>query len=313
MRDKKKIWLWIDPTNFCNLNCKLCYTKLSHGNSFLGLTEFITIINKLLDSNLIEIQILHLNWRGEPFANAFTVDFIEYLNTIKFTFPVHLHTNGTLLGSKTIDRLLKIDFNYDFNFYFSIDGGSPENHEKNRGENTFYQSVKNLNTLLKHQRSFKVGVYEIKLDSEVGSILSFLDKHPDEYISVRPLYPNFEEYSFYNNHGETVFDNYSVNIEGGGFFKPNLPCVFAGNSFSISPTGDVQICLVSHSNEGVIGNIFIDSVNKLIEKAELFRNKILNSGRSGLNHCRNCMKLEDPIYSNNHTLNHNNYGTESFN
>src|SRR3546814_13873951 len=63
------IWLWIDPTSRCNLACRLCYTKFSHGKLDLEPSQREETLGRLAASDTLEVKGIHLNWRGEPLMN----------------------------------------------------------------------------------------------------------------------------------------------------------------------------------------------------------------------------------------------------
>lgn len=286
---KQKIWVWIDPTNFCNLSCKLCYTRNGHGKDYLSIDSFQKIINNILLSDIIEVEMLHLNWKGEPFLNAKILDFIMFLNNLEVKFPVHIHTNGTILNKNIIEALTKITFNIDFTIFFSLDGGTRELHEINRGVNTFDKTISNLNYLLRFSRTFKVGIYEIIIKERNDEIYNNIEGEIDYHRRVYPIYPDVEEVNFFKE--IKISNKKLINIENlDNFTVPDGVCLFAGNTIAISPLGTVSVCLMSNNNEGIIGNIFNQPIEEIVSKANIFKNRLIVEGRKNVSHCQNCMK-----------------------
>ena len=66
--DGSPVWLWLDPTTRCNLACRLCYTKLSHGKDDMTPKDLRRMLCDLRDSASVDVQTIHLNWRGEPLS-----------------------------------------------------------------------------------------------------------------------------------------------------------------------------------------------------------------------------------------------------
>jgi MoaA/NifB/PqqE/SkfB family radical SAM enzyme len=286
---KQKIWVWIDPTNFCNLACKLCYTKSGHGKDYLSIEDFQIIVDKLTNSMNIEVEMLHLNWKGEPFLNTRILDFIKYLNEIQVKFPVHIHTNGTILSKKLIESLCYLEFDIDFTMFFSLDGGSKELHEVNRGVDTFDKTIENLNFILGLPKSFKVGIYEIIIEDSNNSIYNVVKGKIDYHRRVYPIYPDVEEVNFFKK--INISNKNLVNIENlDNFTVPEGACLFAGNTIAISPLGMVSVCLISNSREGYLGNIFTQSLEDIVLNANNFKKKLILEGRKNLSHCQYCMK-----------------------
>src|SRR3546814_1310827 len=50
------IWLWIDPTSRCNLACRLCYTKFSHGKLDLEPSQLEETLGRLAASDTLEVK-----------------------------------------------------------------------------------------------------------------------------------------------------------------------------------------------------------------------------------------------------------------
>jgi hypothetical protein len=50
------IWVWIDPTDRCNLKCRDCYTKAAHNVNNLSPADFDVILSKLRVSEMIDVR-----------------------------------------------------------------------------------------------------------------------------------------------------------------------------------------------------------------------------------------------------------------
>ena len=94
----RNLTLQVEPTNVCNLNCKIC---MRHGierpNGFLSLDNF----KKILDSGNFRYVGLH-GW-GEPLLNKQLFDMVKYAESKGVS--TNLTTNGTLV-QENIDNIL---------------------------------------------------------------------------------------------------------------------------------------------------------------------------------------------------------------
>ncbi|HYF33497.1 MAG TPA: radical SAM protein [Chitinophagaceae bacterium] len=296
MLPKRKLWVWVDSSNNCNLKCALCYTKASHHNAFLSPEEMDVIMEKIFRDDSIDVRHFTFNWRGEPLMNKNFPGLLRQLMAEKPSCEVDFHTNATLLTQDRAEAIASVA--EDYKIFVSIDGGTRESHEKNRGEGNFDKSVEGINNLLRARNGNKfprIGIYTIDLgipESEYDPTFRELTKRVDYHTKVRPVYTNSDLIPLFEDPkklGGQKYQNLELN-----FFNPTIPqgpCFWVGNSFCISANGDVSICLLSHSREGVVGNIIRDDVNQVLDNAKAIRTQISTHGRSSVNHCKNCSKL----------------------
>src|SRR3546814_3327832 len=72
------IWLWIDPTSRCNLACRLCYTKFSHGKLDLEPSQLEETLGRLAASDTLEVKGIHLNRSEEHTSGLQSLMRISY-------------------------------------------------------------------------------------------------------------------------------------------------------------------------------------------------------------------------------------------
>jgi sulfatase maturation enzyme AslB (radical SAM superfamily) len=140
------VWLWLDPTTRCNLACRLCYTKESHGKLDLDPADLEQALIKLRDSPALEVKTIHLNWRGEPLMNNRFHELLAVTRDIMPDIQLQWHTNGTMLTRKRARQLLEVKHRHKI--FVSIDGGNALSHDLNRGEGTFMRTLRGLEILL---------------------------------------------------------------------------------------------------------------------------------------------------------------------
>ena len=240
--------------------------------------QFTAILQKLAGAPA-KLQKLHFNWRGEPLTNKQLVEFLKIRRQILPDVSVELHTNGLLLSRRISADIVEHALEGDL-FYVSIDGGRREAHEGNRGVGTWYRTLRALEMLLDARDdcrigSPRIGIYEIFYGdrSPYDPELVALSRRCDEWSRVSPIQTAGSEQAYDN--GTTPFG----------------PCFWAGHSLCVTARGDAYVCLLSFSPDGWLGNLLTDDIGAILDRARAFRNA-LQSGRSGIRHCRSCQKCE---------------------
>ena len=297
------VWLWLDPTTRCNLACRLCYTKASHGREDMQPDDLRKMLDDLARSSAINVQSIHLNWRGEPLMNP---RFHELLQTVADVMPnvkLQWHTNGTLLTERRIEEIMSVRFAHKI--FVSLDGGNRYTHDLNRGEGNFEKSLFGLERLLnaaQERPDLIVGVYQIDLGEpleEYDPRFLKLLKQVGHYEKVKPLLPGGAE--------QAITDISSLDSDGTldqmlseevlpYLPVPQLPCFWAGHVFCVAPNGDVSICVISHGAAGIIGNLIEDGVDRVLAGALAFRCRLADHGRQAVDHCSNCRKPTGRIF-----------------
>ncbi|WP_372424811.1 radical SAM protein [Salinarimonas chemoclinalis] len=307
-RDPQPIWLWLDPTTRCNLECRLCYTKQSHGKLDLEPEDLDAALAKLTASPALEVKGIHLNWRGEPLMNP---RFEELLAVTRAALPdvkLQWHTNGTMLTRKRVRSILAVPVRHKI--FVSIDGGNALSHDLNRGAGTFEKTLRGLETLLEEARRsgrgadhVEIGVYQIDLgeprDSWDPRFVSLLGE-VDDHVLVTPLLPGGAHHPVMSLSDLETDDRLHQRMMQD--VNPRLPvpqgaCFWAGHTMCLAPDGKVSICVISHGREGVIGNLFDESAEAVLARGLDFRARLDREGRCAAGHCRTCRKPEGSIHA----------------
>lgn len=136
----------IEPTNKCNLSCKMCYIKKSGRiTGFMDFDLFKKIIDQL--QNQLPTKSVFLSFGGEPTLHPRFLDMVQYASDKGI--GVHITTNGTLLTEKKIDLLLNTRGVYSVRF--SIDGFK-ESYEKIRVGANYETVIKNTKYMLQRKK-----------------------------------------------------------------------------------------------------------------------------------------------------------------
>jgi MoaA/NifB/PqqE/SkfB family radical SAM enzyme len=176
---------------------------------------------------------------------------------------IQFHTNAMLITEARADALVQASGRAII--YISIDGGNEATHEGNRGSGTYARALAGAMRLLEARRTSggpRIVLYQIDFGLPLSAYdHSFLElaERADEWIRVSPV----TRLKASNDSGAPVArftdsPQESNRASGGG--SANGACFWAGNSISVSPSGDVSICILSHSEVGVLGNLNHTSV-----------------------------------------------------
>ncbi|MFC2149094.1 radical SAM protein [Candidatus Auribacterota bacterium] len=131
----------LEITNMCNLSCIHCNvagTKNMPGD--LTASEWKNLIDELAGLKVFNLIISG----GEPFMRPDIFELIEHI--FKHHFRVRINTNGTLIDRNTA-RLLK-QYDRIENIQVSLDGSSPEIHEKIRSKDSYKRTIAGIRDLI---------------------------------------------------------------------------------------------------------------------------------------------------------------------
>lgn len=276
------LWVWLDPTRRCNLQCELCYTKHSHANVDMSPDVLQVILERLLSETSFEVRVAHLNWRGEPLMNT---DFVQLLQIACARFELgrlHWHTNGSLLKASTAEAICKTTNPHLV--YVSIDGGNRASHDRHRGRGTFQSALRGARLLMDARNrsgsGHRIGIYQLDFgvpEREYDPEFLELAESADEWVRVAPL----------DVDGSTL----TLRTRSTLAQRADLgPCFWAGNALCIDPEGGAHVCLLSKGGEARVGDLLREPIATVVERARTFRQRLLENGRASVAHCRACRK-----------------------
>jgi MoaA/NifB/PqqE/SkfB family radical SAM enzyme len=297
------VWLWIDPTNRCNLACRLCYTKFSHGRLDMDPAKLEDVLSRMVAAPSIEVKGIHLNWRGEPLMHPGFARLLEITCRLMPHTPLQWHTNGTMLTERRVDEILSVA--YPHKIFVSLDGGNAHSHDLNRGEGNFRKTMAGLRRLLdarhRYPRNATIGIYQIDLNqSEDAYDAEFLEllSRVDDHVKVTPLLPG----GAHSKVAEISDLESDETLQGRMLqdINPNLPvpkgsCFWAGHTLCLAPDGKASVCVISHGRAGIIGNLFDETPEAVVARAVAFRRMVDSVGRSCVGHCATCRKPEGDV------------------
>lgn len=183
----------IQPTTFCNINCRYCYLPERGKKKLMNETTLVNTFTKLFNSQFISKEFTIVWHAGEPLVAPISfyekaIRLIDKLNKNGHIITHNIQTNGTLIN----DDWCKFFNKNKIKIGVSIDG--PEflhdsNRLKRNGNGTFNEVMKGIDLLKKHNISFHT----------ISVITSDTIKYPNEFfdffeqLGVRRVALNIEE------------------------------------------------------------------------------------------------------------------------
>jgi molybdenum cofactor biosynthesis enzyme MoaA len=141
--------LWFQVTGtLCNLACRHCFISCSPHNHALGFLDLATVQRFLDESVRLGVKEYYFTG-GEPFLHREMVAILEM--TLHYG-PATVLTNGTVLQDDWLHRLRQAEEAsiYSLEFRVSLDGFTPADNDRVRGQGTFERIVDGIRALVAH-------------------------------------------------------------------------------------------------------------------------------------------------------------------
>jgi len=148
--------IYVEITNGCNLSCKMCYRNFWQDSiGFMPKKLFQKLIEQL--TSFKSLDIFHFGGIGEPLVHP---DFLEFIESAKKRYQVHISTNGTLLNEKISEKIVNLGIE---KIIFSLDSPEEQGFKDIRGisQNIIYKNIRKL-VQLKKERKLDVPELEIE-------------------------------------------------------------------------------------------------------------------------------------------------------
>lgn len=182
----------VDPVAYCNHNCFWCVDP-SHRPIVAGHNFLWSLLSELasFEVNGFVVQGIVFKGGGEPTLHPDFADLIRF--TRELGFEVGVVTNGSrLLKPGLAEALAK----YASYVRISIDGPTPETHQRIHGSQDFVEIVKGVRdlVLLRQARHPIVGLsfaMDYAMMSVIPDAIALGDRLGVDYVLIRP--PFFEE------------------------------------------------------------------------------------------------------------------------
>lgn len=141
--DYMPIRMWIEPTNRCNLRCKMCpQSTPRQADASEGMMDF-ALFTKIIDEASKFVYDVNLHHTGESLMHRDFPQMARYAR--EKGLYTRLHTNATFLTAATAEKL--IDSGLDL-ISFSFDGYDKETYESIRVRGNFEKNLGNIRQFL---------------------------------------------------------------------------------------------------------------------------------------------------------------------
>jgi len=183
--------IYFYPTESCNLKCRHCwitppYAKNSSAQAYAGQNSanlsFDEIKEVIADALPLGLNSIKLTG-GEPFLHPRVMDYLRYFK--EKGLSLILETNGTLIDEEIIVELKKMGCGISV----SIDGASPETHDRVRGvPGSFDRVMRALQLMKKHDYPCEV-IFSLYKQTwkELERIIEILDDLKGFNLKINPL------------------------------------------------------------------------------------------------------------------------------
>lgn len=133
----------VEPANFCNISCPLCFTTSETKSRPRGILSFNTFKNFIDEVGDYLLLIILWNW-GEPFLNPEIYRMIEYAKCKNIV--VHSSTNGNLeFDDEKAERLVNSGLD---SLVIGVDGMTQATYGKYRKGGNLDRVIKNIKTIV---------------------------------------------------------------------------------------------------------------------------------------------------------------------
>lgn len=249
MKRFKKIY--IEITNICNKDCSFCI-KSNREKRELSLKEFESIIKEIKTYT----DYIYLHVKGEPLLHSNFKEILEICD--QYNIMVNITTNGTLIY-KQIDAILNSNCIRQIN----ISTHSYETLEE------IYKIFECVDKILKNKSIYIVYRYWTLKDSIItynnAVIKSIIDYYNLNEGFQKKLYEdsNIKLHKFLYVNKDYKFEWPSLDSD---YYCSNGYCLGLKSHIAILSNGDVVPCCLD--GEGIIklGNIFKESLEKILDK-----------------------------------------------
>jgi len=127
--------LMLSPTDYCNLNCKICWRRRKNATFAQPSFEFLSKILK--EAGEMKVETVDLTGGGEPFIRK---DIIQLMRLVKRCgMKGTITTNSTLIKKSDVEKIVEMKWD---EIKFSLDGSSPKVNDYIRGKGTFNKVLK---------------------------------------------------------------------------------------------------------------------------------------------------------------------------
>lgn len=269
----------IEPTNDCNLRCRVCPRNL--GKREVGYMDF-NLYKKIVDeaAGRKKLKMLNFHKDGESTLHPMLFDMIRHAKEKDIANVIHMNTNAVLLSEKYAGRLM--DTGID-DITISLDAFKKETYKKIKGSDCFdivennivrFFNLRSKKGLDKPFTRIKIMWYEDTKDD----IEPFIEKW-------RPIADDVQV-SAVHTWGDAIKNITTT------YNKPRkrYPCILLWYMMAVNWDGSVSICNIDWNLTGKIGSVRENSLHNIWNSHRMkeIRKEHLNGNFSFVEVCDGC-------------------------
>lgn len=269
--------LLVEPTNVCNLKCKMCEARCSAEKNivpeYLSASDLDIVLSKLSP------YVTNIVFQGdcEPTMHPQLEELVKVSR--KYVPHASVVTNGLLLNESRVKNLIDSGLTW---FAFSIDSYKKEIYENIRVKSNFDKVIKNLEYLIQLRENnfpqLRIVVHKIVFNNDSSEYLKkfikffYLEKGVDK-VTFAPIVEKgtvkYEDWIIKRNQIEIDFlkDKINTNLKDFANYPFKTLYRYCGaNCFFISHDGTFSPCGVHTRSKNVFGNLIKEDLNKIVNK-----------------------------------------------
>lgn len=285
----------IEPTNVCNLKCRLCPTW-QHQNremGFMKLEDFKRIINENSDI----FKRINMIFAGEPLMNQDVFRMVKHAEDKNI--EVLLSTNTTLFDDGKIKEMFDSGLSH---LIVCLDGAKKETHEQYRQGSNFEQVKTNIQKIcqFKAENGPKKPYITLQFlvmkqnESEIGDIIKMAKDFGVDALNLKSLslgsFMDFDkkiELAKQNLPADTRYSRFT--FKDGVLKAKSKPQICSWmRQAVILWNGDISMCCYDFNGELTVGNVFKDGGFKKILRSKKYRSYRKAAIQRRFKLCQNC-------------------------
>jgi|TARA_Y100000310_G_scaffold76658_1_gene73154 radical SAM protein with 4Fe4S-binding SPASM domain len=275
--------IWIEPTDLCNLKCKMCPIGVGDGLDRPKGMMKMDLYKKIIDEVSEWKPVIKLFHTGESLIHPGLEEMIRYAKE-RGCF-VMLNTNATIMNERKSQMILDSGLDY---LSFSFDGATKEVYENIRIGGNFETTMENIINFLKMRKEQAkrkpfVNVEMIKMkdtEEEVEKFKNTFKEHSVDNIGIKKLM-NWGDQVPVEGEMEKVFTD--------------LSCLHPWSFANILYDGSVVPCCRDSHAKHVLGDVnedkLMDIWNKNYKMLKFRETLAEENGHKKIDICSNCTEV----------------------
>lgn len=296
------IRIWVEPTNFCNLNCVSCLRSLGREVP-IGYLD-MELFRKIADEASEFANDINFIGSGESLFHPELAGMVAYAK--KRGLRTRLETNATILNAERSEKL--IDAGLDF-LSISFDGYTKEDYEAIRRGAHFETTLANVKGFLrikkeKGNRTPYTIIQFLRTPAFLASATEEKRKEFEANFKDLPLngyrYVTPHRYSGRMSRERIgVTHGFVRNVEGSLITKVvYVPCVYLWTSMQILWDGRAVACCMDFYGDYTIGDTRRQTLLQIWngERLQTLRKKLKEKKHSDIGLCKECDILYQELF-----------------